>query len=305
MWWLLLLLLIPFAIAACWRSVPRRAGSCGACKYRIEDLESFTCPECGHDLRYYGIKTSTITTQQARKAMLGMWNTAAIMTAYFIATLSATMDRPEFVRVAGSLTHDAGAIPPITFAVEADEWFGNSTLTLSIATPDGTRHEDSMQKDRGNVRTGVRGLLDGSTLQRPSIQDITAEIRSLQAAVRGFLREAGYDAETDDAVAGAASDVENLARQALNAPGQLDVGLFVRASTVQFSEATGTMQVWNNHPSLWSDADRLLGIGLRLLAVAGVWALGWFALSGWINRRNRSIRAAYATRMPEAESPAA
>ncbi|MEO1717393.1 MAG: hypothetical protein AAFR76_09810, partial [Planctomycetota bacterium] len=57
-----------------WRSKPTSPGKCGACGYRVADLPSLTCPECGHDVRYYGIRPSTLTMRNARQGLLISWS---------------------------------------------------------------------------------------------------------------------------------------------------------------------------------------------------------------------------------------
>lgn len=63
-WGLVLLLLgvlaVPLLIIAARRRMRSRGAtepSCGQCGYAVRGLTTFTCPECGADLREVGIRT--------------------------------------------------------------------------------------------------------------------------------------------------------------------------------------------------------------------------------------------------------
>lgn len=64
--------------------------SCGSCKYPVEGLPTFICPECGSDLRHVGIVTPQTMQREMPRAMIGvLWTIALLVMGGVISALLA------------------------------------------------------------------------------------------------------------------------------------------------------------------------------------------------------------------------
>src|SRR3954468_774378 len=83
-----------------------QAPRCGRCNYIVRGVPSFTCPECGSDLREVGILTSRVTRPIGPGSIIAMWTLLLLLLAipltFLVRTLplwrNYTMQRFVFVQ---------------------------------------------------------------------------------------------------------------------------------------------------------------------------------------------------------------
>lgn len=277
-----------------WRSVPRRPGTCGSCGYRLEALERMLCPECGHDLRYYGIRPTTLTILNARTSAVLCWTMAALLVVYdvgFMRSFAGLQDPP--VRVTATWRDDAGAVPPVMLVASSEARLGEpGTVVLTIEGVDGDPRELSMTEDGGSVRSRVSGLVGRGPLVAPTIEELDEQRRSLRRSLTLWLEGAGYSPETAPGVADALRDLELLTGSALRSPEQLDTAVFLLSSTLTIESAEGTYAVTLNRPPFLQDPAALGRLGVVVLIVLPIWLAGFVLLRRLLRGHERRVRSA-------------
>lgn len=110
---------------------------CGKCGYCVRGVPSFTCPECGSDLRAVGIVTATTHPRLTTAKLAIAWSVAVIVCA-------ATLSKPlTAVLPTLHVTHQHRVIfsqfPPLQATIEADcerrwvrwgAWYGSASVPL-------------------------------------------------------------------------------------------------------------------------------------------------------------------------------
>lgn len=159
--------------------------SCGRCRYCVRGLETFTCPECGSDLREVGILTPGAAKRMRTDARLLIWTGLSIAPSLILAqalaqhitpyAVSATRTRAIFVRAPSTncaiqvkqvgTTHTIGrpqpnaVIPPQTMTLTVTPGNpANATMTVDLASGE-ARFSDP-------AGTTVKGTFDAPFITR-------------------------------------------------------------------------------------------------------------------------------------------
>lgn len=158
------LLIVVFLVAASalavWRGVtlPRGSGgapACGSCGYAVADLTSFTCPECGGDLREVGIKTPA---QEARRrgsltGALAGWTFLCVLLAYFAVLIIAetgSYPPPPSVIVYDwneTLAPKSGAFQSVSITVSASDFRHIQPIEIELTGLGGEKHVHALVAD--------------------------------------------------------------------------------------------------------------------------------------------------------------
>jgi predicted RNA-binding Zn-ribbon protein involved in translation (DUF1610 family) len=162
------LVLVAASIHAVWRAVtlPRRtkgAAACERCKYEVADLATFTCPECGEDLRRVGIITPAMEARRRGSlagAILG-WTflCGAVAYAGLIAVMLWQFSAVGTAAVSGwqqSITPTSGAYRSLAVDYQSDGMSISSDIELVLTTSNGATHPLTL--DPGSMQVlGVGG----------------------------------------------------------------------------------------------------------------------------------------------------
>ncbi len=91
LWVILILGVLAAAGVLVWkrRQAPRREPSCGKCGYLVKGLPTFTCPECGSDLREVGIVTQETRRPMSAGVKAITWTIALPLPAFLLTSLIA------------------------------------------------------------------------------------------------------------------------------------------------------------------------------------------------------------------------
>ena len=72
--------------------------ACGSCGYSVQGLPSFTCPECGADLREVGIVTSSTRSPVGPALLVVLWTTILPLPACLISGTLLSVARSSSVQ---------------------------------------------------------------------------------------------------------------------------------------------------------------------------------------------------------------
>jgi hypothetical protein len=124
----------------------KRESACEACRYPAAGLESFTCPECGNDLRTTGIITPAMEISR-RGTLVGAilaWTILCGIIAYMVFILSfmfvgfnsamANMNTTNTI----TLSPTSGNYQSIDLAYDTDYVSVTSPMVMTLVTSDGT-----------------------------------------------------------------------------------------------------------------------------------------------------------------------
>lgn len=147
---------------------------CGKCGYCVRGVPSFTCPECGSDLRAVGIVTRTTHPRITRTQVAALWTVAVVIcVAIFSRLLTQVLPTPHVTRMTRTIFSQS---PPLQTMIEADcslSWFGWGTSYRPGSVP----MEDVTLRANGsagnqmvvNWRTkAYRYTANGQTVQQPN-----------------------------------------------------------------------------------------------------------------------------------------
>lgn len=200
---LVVLALVVASVRAIWRTVtlPRlvkAGGACERCGYAVADLTSFTCPECGEDLRRVGIITPAMEARRRGSlfAAIAGWTFLCAVVAYAgvmaTAVLSIQGVGPTIGTWKQDLTPSSGAYRSLTIEYESDGMSIASELALVLTTADGATYPLTI--DPGPMQVyGVGGTVT----------------EWLPDTIETWYAEVGLDT-ADPAVAAEAAEVSNF-----------------------------------------------------------------------------------------------
>jgi len=288
-------------LAATWR---RRKGgrrqvpqpSCGNCGYPVRGLESFTCPECGSDLREVGIATPAMRRGPGPVTWAVLWTlflpspavwVSALLADYVLPTVVVTdIRRSIYVR-------DPSAVP-------VRDWRARRPYDTNPPMIPGVRNLTAHVTGRG-VRfgepdttkpvPGTKLTLTPDALTPRGVGPLTVDLTSgawhytdatgrtvvgrgplLPATIRQYLADAGFDT-ADQLIDDRAKDVHALTLEVPQGPGnRMSMGK-------DDSEAVALSAVVTTRPQPVPWASQ---------AAVVFWEAVWLAGIVWIVRRRRS-----------------
>ena len=233
-----------------WRKLTKKHGppACGKCGYPVGALETFTCPECGSDLRRVGIRAGSSAIPPAAW-MVVAWSLGLLLVA-LPASVTVIGNLPSVSTVGGTISLRSPlskAYRGITIdyegsgtgAVKPDQ----ATLTVDIGQP----------------------VVKQLTLNKPPI----TEGKHPRSQFEGLLASAGVDVSRAD-VQLEIDEIEACTEDSF-------AGKVLSVSTRSFSSSVATRS-GTTKPIWWTIATGLIW--------AGVWLLGtWWILSRALRQR--------------------
>lgn len=243
-----------------------RVPACERCGYAVADLASFTCPECGVDLRLGGIITPAIIarTRGSLTSAILAWTYIAGVAAYITFTIGIITVGfgTGFMGTGGFTTGWSNNLTPFSghyqsFEIIYDTDFATITsdITLTLVDNSGTLHTINLDP---NTR-----FVTGLTTEDPSTWSPTT--------VETFFAETGLDTKDPQVVAEAdeiTKEIDLAIRSPRNAMnGSLLTHHSTNATTVASSSGPapfgGTL---GPPPAVWL-ATAVVGIALYLLGI--------------------------------------
>lgn len=277
-----------------WRSNPTAPGKCGACGYRVADLESMTCPECGHDVRYYGIRASTFTVRSARVGAMISWSCLCgllVLTWGFTGSVMSEHEQP--VRVTGAWTHDSGLLPAVSFeASKEGRLYYPGRIELTLVGADGATRSVTITETGVVERTSLLGFLSGGPAIRSAAEaraEIEAERASIRTVLDGVLEDSGYGSL--DGIEEVARSLGAFVSRAMGSTEHLDAQQLSFQSRIRVDSAEGTYAASRAAGMFNTDPVVLARMGVRVLIVAAVWVVGFIVLRWVLHRHERRVRA--------------
>ncbi|HZW10448.1 MAG TPA: hypothetical protein VFF69_11145 [Phycisphaerales bacterium] len=268
------LVLVIASVHAIWRTVtlPRRTkqgAACERCKYEVADLTSFTCPECGEDLRRVGIITPAMEARRRGSlagAILG-WTFLCATFAY-AGMIATVMGQLSSGAVAGgvtswqqSITPASGAYRSLTAEYQSDGRSISSSIELVLTTSDGATHPLTL--DPGTME--VLGLGGGVAAWSPE-------------TIEAWYAQVGLDV-SDPAIRAEAAEVSSF------------VDLLVMSPSGAFSPNLVHHQIQMISAGGPAPPGRMINQGLVILGGLGVLAIVYvLGLAVIIRRRRRLLR---------------
>jgi hypothetical protein len=269
------LVLLVGAVHMIWRAVTlprgtRSAGACERCKYDVAELATFTCPECGADLRRVGIITPAMEARR-RGSMAGAilaWTFLCGLLAYagvmavFMFGFSASVATSTVSDWEQTLTPNSGAYRQLVVGYQSDGVSIASTIALEITLGDGATHPLTL--DPGPMK--VSGLGTGFAGWGPG-------------TIEAWFGQIGLDT-TDPVIAAEAAEVENFVDLLVMSPSSA-FNPNLTHHQVQLNFAGGISEVTESAISSGVIALCVLG-GLAIVYVVGLLLI--------VRRRRRLMR---------------
>jgi hypothetical protein len=274
---LILLMLLAASALAVWRGITLPRGvqgtpACGGCGYAVADLTTFTCPECGGDLREIGISTPSNEAKRRGSlagALLG-WTFLCFIGGYVaiqviamtgIFTSPSTPSRTLYDWSQG-LTPESGAFRSFAVTVSADTTKHVQPIEIELVTVDGRKHTLSLDTDAME--------LSGKELH---------PVAWASDELTAWFDDAGVPSE-DPAVAAEVAELGGFLDTIAHTPGRNPTGQL---------RHFGSHHVWNTQATAGpiGYAPNRFAMGAAYLGVLAVYILGivWIVL-----RRRRMLR---------------
>ena len=278
---LLGLVLIAWAVVTVWRAVvlprgTRREPACEKCKYAVADLASFTCPECGSDLRTVGIVTPAIeaTRRGSYTTAILAWTFLCGAAIYIVFILSfffvgisniATTSANAITTWTQTLTPNSGAYQSVELAYDSNWQSIAGPMDITLLLADGSEHRITL--DPGPMK--VAGLDDANNI------DWDAD------TIEVWFEKAGLDI-TDPEIAAEAAETSRVVDLTIMAPTS-GYSLTLSHHTSQFVPISGAASTGFATGSRFFDGWQWVLSGMALMLV--IYVLGIIA----IVRRRRKL----------------
>lgn len=264
------------SVVVIWRAVTlprgsRRAPACERCRYEVAELTTFTCPECGGDLRQVGIITPAMEVRRRGSLALAVlgWTILCgslaymvfIFSFFFIGFTSVQSVQGQSSQI--DLTPLSGSYRSVSLAYDTDYASITSELELGLTLNDGATRWLTL--DPGPMT--VEGLPGGTAAWDGG-------------AVERFFADAGLDVD-DAQVKADARELQRFVDAILVAPSAAYGGNMVQHA-VQHGSTTATMA---GPAAAFGPSAAWLLAGLAVLAIVYVVGLLWI-----VSRRRTLVR---------------